>query len=175
MKNIVITGPECSGKSELTAYLAEHFHAPRVPEYARNYLKYLPRAYDARDLMAISAGQEKSVFEKRTKHALADYLFIDTWNIVLKIWYRYRFGAMPSFLQGLSDRHVVDHYLLCAPDLPWQEDPLRENPNDRDALFEQYKKELTESDASFSIISGAREMRRQAAIRAVETGNGGSS
>jgi nicotinamide riboside kinase len=169
MKNIVITGPECSGKSELSEHLSDYYYAPLVTEYARWYLTHLPRHYDALDLMAIAHGQEKSRFEKRSKQPTAAFLFIDTWDVVLKIWYRYRFGSTPSFLKALSDRHAVDHYLLCAPDLPWRRDPLRENPHDRDELFEKFKRELAESNASYSVISGKGEARRKAAIRALET------
>lgn len=175
MKKIVITGPECSGKTELSEYLSDYYHAPLVPEYARWYLRHLPRPYDALDLMAIAAGQEKGLFEKRSRQKSAPMLFIDTWDIDLKIWYTYRFGPMPFFLKELSERHLVDHYLLCAPDLPWQADSLRENPHDRDELFDEFKIKLVESDASFSVISGKGQARRRAAFRAVENAIAGAS
>lgn len=168
MKKIVITGPECSGKSELTKALAEHYHMPWVPEYARTYLPRLPRSYEASDLIAIAMGQEGAVYERESQFPNASLLFVDTWTIVLQIWYRYRFGAPPAFFEEMSARHTIDHYLLCSPDLPWTDDPLRENPNDRDALFEQYREFLTQSKAPYTIISGRGSERIDAALRTIE-------
>ena len=45
-----------------------------------------------------------------------------------------------------------NHYLLCYPDVPWKEDPLRENPHDRKRIFDLYLTEL--KDKPLTIISG---------------------
>ena len=167
MRKIVITGPECSGKSALSQALAEYYGMPWVPEYARWYLEHLPRGYEARDLISIALGQEGAVFNCTAQFPEASGIFIDTWLVVLQIWYRYRFGAPPAFFEAMRGRHAIDHYLLCRPDLPWTEDPLRENPNDRDELFEVYRAFLTDMGASYTIISGRGDARQEDAIRAL--------
>ena len=45
-------------------------------------------------------------------------------------------------------------YLLCEPDIAWEEDKLRENPNNRFELFEIYKKEINKLQHNYFIISG---------------------
>jgi len=171
MKKIVITGPECSGKSELSQALADYYHMPWVPEYARTYLTTLPRPYEASDLLAIARGQEEGIFDRESQFPDASWLFIDTWVVVLQIWYKYRFGVPPSFFAEMSDRHHIDHYLLCSPDLPWTDDPLRENPNDRDVLFEKYQEFLSQSNLPYTIISGRGSQRTQSAIQTLESLN----
>ena len=44
---IVLTGPECSGKTTLAAALAAHFGAPWVPEAARQYIEMTSGALSA--------------------------------------------------------------------------------------------------------------------------------
>ncbi|MCB0529363.1 MAG: ATP-binding protein, partial [Saprospiraceae bacterium] len=55
---IVVTGPESSGKTTLAAALSDQLAAPVVPEFAREYLAHLGRAYQREDLAAIGAGQQ---------------------------------------------------------------------------------------------------------------------
>ena len=44
--------------------------------------------------------------------------------------------------------------MLCNPDIAWEEDRLRENPNNRFELFEIYKKEISKLKQGYFIISG---------------------
>ena len=57
---IVVTGPESSGKSSLATRLAQQFNFPVVPEFSREYLNSLNRAYTQHDLDEIAAGQMKN-------------------------------------------------------------------------------------------------------------------
>jgi nicotinamide riboside kinase len=46
-------------------------------------------------------------------------------------------------------------YLLCSPEgIAWEADPLRENPNDRERLFEVYEKHLIEYHKDYKILRG---------------------
>ena len=76
LKKIVVIGPESTGKSTLCRQLAEHYRAPWVPEYARNYLLEHGMDYTFADLLEIAKGQI-ALEESITKHAV-DYVFIDT-------------------------------------------------------------------------------------------------
>ena len=46
IKKVVVIGPECTGKSELAKFLADHFKTVHVEEYARAYLNKLIRGYE---------------------------------------------------------------------------------------------------------------------------------
>ena len=167
MKKIIITGPEASGKSELANSLASHFQAPFVPEYARLFLSRLERPYVEQDLLAIAKGQD----EWHSKQAAgAEHLLIcDTSMLVLKVWSDYRFGKTdPWILDRLYD-DKEPLYLLCKPDIPWVPDPLRENPDDRDQLFDIYHLELTGLGNPFVIITGLEHHKRlKLAIEAIQ-------
>ena len=56
-KKVCIIGPECTGKTELSQFLSEHYKCPWVAEYARAYLNKLGRSYDESDLVKIAHGQ----------------------------------------------------------------------------------------------------------------------
>ncbi len=168
MKTIVITGPECAGKSQLTADLQKALGGWRVSEYARTYLNQLPRPYRASDLLAIAAGQEKSYYLNRSHFPNAPWAFLDTWDYVLEIWSELRFGRVHPQLLGLRDRISVDHYLLCAPDLPWIADPLREHPESRKELFSRYQSALDRDGVSYSVVQGRDSARNQTALTALQ-------
>lgn len=157
IKKIAITGPESSGKSELSKKLAELFSTVYVPEYSREYLENLNRTYVFDDLTVIAQGQIKS--EKQLIKIANRLLICDTELTVIKIWSEVKFGKFDSQLIKMYKEQYYDLYLLCKPDIPWQPDPLRENPENRDELFEMYCKELNAQSRPFKIISGNQEKR----------------
>ncbi len=168
MKKIIITGPESSGKSSLARSLSGFFRTRFVPEYSRIYLTRLLRPYEESDLLQIAKGQ--FFLERDYAKRLNGLMICDTSMLVLKVWSDFRFGKThPWILEQLhgTPRH---HYLLCKPDIPWQPDPFRENPQDRDVLFDIYLRELEQLGLSYSIISGERpEERLGLAVRAVKS------
>jgi len=60
---IAITGPESTGKSDLTAGLAAYFSGVSVPEYAREYLNKLGRSYRYDDILEIAKQQHRLMGE----------------------------------------------------------------------------------------------------------------
>ena len=63
--------------------------------------------------------------------------------------------------------HSFDLYLLCAPDLPWEFDPVREHGNDREYFFDWYKREIEQTSKPFKIIDGIGNKRIENAINSV--------
>jgi len=159
----VLTGPESSAKSTLARTLSEHFSSACVEEVARAYLQHRP-SYLPSDLLHIASLQQQA--EQRAEGQL---VFADTDLQVLHIWWQEKFGPSPSLLGGAYAELGVRHYLLCRPDLAWQADPLRENPHDRDRLFELYKADLQARGRAFSEISGHGDARFERAVAAVES------
>lgn len=135
-KIIVVTGPECSGKTTLSRALAQHLKEPWVTEYAREYLSNLNRPYVAEDLLVIAKGQLLAIEEARLK--AKEFLVVDTGPEVIQIWHRDKFGPEPTELRALALAFKPRVYLLCKPDIPYVPDPLREDPFRRDELFERY-------------------------------------
>ena len=167
VKNITITGPESSGKSTLAAALASALPAVLVPEYSRTYLERLDRPYAKEDITAISRGQLSLEIEK--KEQAQEYLICDTGQLVLKIWMEYKYGYVSPEIEYAFIHHPVDLYILCQADIPWEPDPMRENPHDRHVLFELYQKALIEYEKSFVVIDGADwDLRLSKAIAAIQ-------
>jgi nicotinamide riboside kinase len=160
-RHIVITGPESTGKSVLTKALADHFGGIPVPEYAREYLERHPVPYQYRDLVHIAQQQQvvtaKALLEKPA------YLFSDTWLIITKIWFEEVYGRYPDWLDHAIRTSGPDLFLVCAPDIPWEPDPLRENPNRREYLFERYIAEIKSFGYPFRIVTGKEEKRFESA------------
>jgi len=140
MKKITLTGPESSGKTTIAQRLAMDFNAPLVPEYARTYLNQLNRPYQQSDLWEIA--QAQLLAEKKAAETEAHYLFCDTdlWTIL--IWSEEKYGTVDPRISNALVQQKTDLYLLLQPTLPWTYDPQRENPNDRDRLFQRYRNKL---------------------------------
>lgn len=169
MVKIVITGPESTGKTTLCKALAEKFETTWVPEYAREYIDRLDRPYDQSDLLLIAEGQAEA--ESRAAESADGILFCDTNLLTIKIWSEYAYGFCDSRILALYDKQKCDYYLLTDIDLPWTADPQREHPNERDILFEKYRKEVEHSGVPFGVVSGSGEDRTAAAVKVLMKGN----
>jgi nicotinamide riboside kinase len=163
---IGVTGPESSGKTTLATELSIVLEGVLVPEYSRMYLGQMGPSYTFEDIIHISRGQVG--LENRALHSTNRPIVSDTSLEVLELWSRERFNRVSKELEAWRER-PVDCYLLCKPDLPWEEDPLRENPFDRDRLFEQYLGMLKAQGKSVHIVSGQADARLQSALNFLKT------
>ena len=168
-KRILILGPESTGKSTLAEKLAKHFAEPWVPEVAREYLEKLDRPYAYDDLLQI--GKQQMRTEDELAMQANNYLFCDTDLRVIQVWSQHRFGKVDPWVLEELARRTYDLILLCAPDLPWQADPLREHPEleMRQQFFEIYKQLSQASGIPWILISGDTDKRLSTAIQTVES------
>jgi NadR type nicotinamide-nucleotide adenylyltransferase len=165
-KRIAIVGPECTGKSDLAAFLAEYYRTIWVPEFARSFLEVLNRPYKKHDLITIAQGQAmlEETYEKKANRIL----ICDTTLLVIKIWSEFKYGDCAEEIKQQLNQHTYDLHLLTHVDLPWVEDPQREHPHQREQLFTIYKNELQKMNTPFVEIKGDRAERRTAAIPAID-------
>lgn len=157
MFKIVITGPESTGKSTLTKQLASQLEATFVNEFARGYLQNLNRDYNQSDLIEIAKGQIK--LEEEAYFLNPKNVICDTSLEVIKIWSQFKYQSCDPFIEHSMRQRRPNLYLLMSTDLPWESDPLRENPDDREKLFDLYKNELVISEVPFYKIYGNGEER----------------
>lgn len=163
---VAVVGPECTGKSELSIFLAKYLNTAWVPEYAREYLDHLNRPYDQRDLLAIAEGQ--LLLEDKVQLDADRILICDTNLYVVKVWSEFRFGNCdPKILNAIASRKY-DLYLLTYVDIPWESDPLREHPDKRHQLYDLYFNEMRNQSVPFVEIKGDRMERRKSALSAIE-------
>jgi len=163
---IAVVGPESTGKSSMSAYLAKHYQTVWVPEYARDYCANLTEPCTWQDEINMFYGQLDLEAEMLP---LANELIIcDTTFITVKIWSDYTFGRTPQEVLDELPKHTYDLYLLLNIDLPWEEDPLRNFPHMREHFMEVWVKELQALDARYVLISGVGEDRYEGAVRVID-------
>ena len=166
---VAVVGPESTGKTTVARELALIFELPWLPEFAREYLEARlaqtgDTSYDENDLEAIAWEhiRRESEFVASAMHGGV----IDTDLIVILIWWNERFGAAPAWLHDAIARQPKRFYLLCAPDLPWHPDPLRESEHDLERLYEAYRSTLGRLQLPFATLTGHGKTRLRNACHA---------
>ena len=163
MIKIAITGPESSGKTTLCKSLSEHYNVAFIPEFARTYLEKTAGEYNQLDLDGIAKGQLESL-----SSSIGEISICDTDFSVLEIWSQYKYGEVSDSIRELVAQDLFDLHILCSPDIPWEEDPLRENQDNRDELFELYKVSLKKHNKNFIIVSGEHKCRIKKSLQSVD-------
>jgi len=165
IKKIAVVGPESTGKSVLSAELAQHYNTVWVPEYSREYCSKLTEPCSWQDEINMFKGQIE--LENQLLPQANDIIICDTTFITVKIWSEYMFGKAPEeVLSELSSRKY-DFYLLMDIDLPWEEDPLRDFPHLRDHFMQIWHQELQMLHANYTVVSGLASLRTENAIIAI--------
>jgi len=165
MKRILITGPESTGKSELTLALSNHYSGLTVPEYARDYISKLGRPYEYKDVEQIALKQVEEYETSRHPH----WIFFDTWLIITKVWFEMVYERVPDWMEEQIRSAVFDLVLLCDTDIPWTADPVRENGGrKREKLLNSYKKELDKFDLDWELVTGTGDERFRCARLLIE-------
>lgn len=184
MLRIAIVGPESSGKTTLAEALMMRTGGGTIGDATREYLNELDRPYSEEDLLemahdhaqwfADAAGFGEEVHQAIhgqdpiAKHAPRKPIFFDTDILNLKIWSQEKFGRVHPEIDRLVRELKYDLRLLCRPDIPWEPDPQRENPHDRERLFAVWEREMKAYGFPYVIIEGGAEERVQKAVDVVD-------
>ena len=175
MFKVGIIGPESTGKSALSRYLSSRYNGLLISEYARLYLEERAREvghvytythddvmriaeYQVQQLEALSKCSKNGILGECSKDIeltgkdVGDVIFFDTELIITKVWFLHKYGSCPAFVEEAIRKYPMDVYLLCYPDLRWEADPVRENPDIREYLFHWYEKEIQALGIPYYII-----------------------
>lgn len=164
---IIVTGPESTGKTLIAQALSNKYRADFYPEYAREYIQRLNRKYNYTDIQNIAEYQFKQYNKYQSNNKLGIF---DTYLIITKVWFLWHSGSYPEWIDDalLSTKGAL--YLLCAPDIDWMPDSVRENGGEaRNILFNTYKEELTKYGLKFRIVTGKDDIRIKNAESFTET------
>jgi NadR type nicotinamide-nucleotide adenylyltransferase len=165
---IAIVGAESSGKTWLCEALAAHYKTAWVPEYAREYFNDSDIYNYTLDDLVIIAKKQIDLEENQIKKANR-FLFCDTNLITLKIWAELEFEQTPPFIEQQLSVLKYDHYFLTDNQMPWVEDPLRQNKHSRDLLFQMNETEIKKTGIPYSVIGGKDEERLKNAVKIVDS------
>ncbi len=152
MIKISVVGPESSGKSTLARSLSKTLECELCDEYAREYLEK-KSIYNILDLEII-AKKQNIIIEDAIKRG-GDYIIADTSILDIELWSRIKFNRVKKKILRLSKKEEFDIYLLCKPDIPWEYDKLRENQNNRDMIYEEFRSAMKERKLNYYIIEGS--------------------
>ena len=163
---IAVVGPESTGKSTISAQLADFYQTVWVPEYAREYCSNLTEECTWQDEINMFHGQLK--LEHQLLPSANKLIICDTTFLTVKIWSDFTFGISPQEVLDQLPKHLYDFYLLMDIDLSWQEDPLRDFPHLREHFLSVWQSELKALGANYQLISGSGQMRFENAGRAID-------
>jgi nicotinamide riboside kinase len=167
---IAFTGPESSGKTTFSKWLHQELpNSILILEYAREYLEQnqTSRASEF-DFQKIVERQCSSFME--SKSSLIE--IFDTDIFVLRIWNEEVYKLNLPELEILPS-YKMDIHFLCAPDVEWEDDPLRSAPDysERVRLFNKYQTELANCETNFIILEGNRGQKEEQILRALRKTN----
>lgn len=148
---IAILGAESSGKSTLASMLALALDGGLVKEYAREYCENLDHKPLAEDVIHIAEVQLSEFFEPGLS---MEFIVYDTAVYTSLIWLEDKFDLVPQHLVKAAKTMDFDAIFVCDSDIPWEYDPLREDPHRRKVLEEKTKKLLVSLDKDFHFITG---------------------
>lgn len=161
---ICLTGPESTGKSELGTRLARELGAAYVAEYAREYAETHGNDLTAADVEPIARGQ----MANEDRAAGAGRIVLDTDLLSTVVYARHYYGSCPEWIEEEARRRKADLYILLDTDVPWQPDPARSaTGDDREDLFDAFRRTLDELETQWVIVSGGWEERWEGVVRAV--------
>lgn len=165
---IVVSGPECTGKTTLAAGLAAHFAAPWLDEAARSYAT--ERASQGHALTAADVepiAKRHIATEDAARASSPSLVFLDADLLSTVAYARHYYGASSRWLESEARARTGDLYLLCAPDIPWTPDGIRDRPDNREEMFDLFAHVLDEFGAHVRVVRGLGDTRFDTAERAV--------
>lgn len=168
VKKIAVIGAESSGKTWLCEALAEYYKTAWVREYARDYFNDSDIYNYTLDDLEIIAKKQLELENETIKQA-SHFLFCDTTLITLKIWAELEFQHTPPFIKEHLDLVKYDHYFITNNDIPWEDDPLRQNKHSRELLFQMNEREVVRSGIPYSVVSGLNEERLNFAVKKLDS------
>jgi NadR type nicotinamide-nucleotide adenylyltransferase len=164
---VVVTGPECTGKTTLARAIATRLGAPWVPEAARAYAEARGGVLSAADVEPIATATRDAI-----ERALAQrpaVLVADTDLVSTVVYAQTYYGSCPSWVEHECKAQLGELYLLCATDLPWEADGVRDRPDERDraAMHEAFAATLRTLGARVVPVTGTGPARTARAMDAV--------
>lgn len=168
---IVLFGPESTGKTTLSNHLARHYHTVWAPEFARDYLQDKwnneRKTCETSDLIPIAIGQmklENTLAKKADKILICDTDLLET-KVYSEEYYG---GFVDPLLNEAAKENTYNLYLLTYIDTPWEEDDLRDRPEQRLEMFNAFEKALKDHDRPYILLKGNKQKRLKEAVEAID-------
>lgn len=164
---VVVTGPECTGKTTLSRDIASRLGAPWVSEAARAYAEARGGVLSAADVEPIATATRDAL--RQAMAAKPAVLVADTDLVSTVVYARAYYGSCPEWVEDECRAQLGDLYLLCSTELPWVADGVRDRPadSDRAAMHMAFARTLSALGARVVPVTGIGAARTALAMDAV--------
>lgn len=168
---VVLFGPESTGKTTLSRQLAKHYNTVWVPEYSRAYLQDKwneeRKICEPKDILPIAIGQMK--LENELAQKTDSVLICDTNLLETKVYSEaYYEGACDPILNTYALKNSYNLYFLTYIDTPWEDDDLRDKPNEREGMFNAFESALKTYNKPYILLKGNKKERLELAVKYID-------
>jgi NadR type nicotinamide-nucleotide adenylyltransferase len=163
---VVLTGSESTGKSTLAAELARHYGVELIPEFVRTFAEQKGAAIDFGDHGPIARGQ--MALEDAAIARAARLVIQDTDLLSTVVYCRHYFGRCPTWIEDAAAARLPDLYLLCATDVEWIADGVRDRGLMRDEMQQLFADAVRASGARFVDVTGPAGQRFDRATKGID-------
>lgn len=168
-QRVVFVGAESTGKSTLSEYLAHAYGTVAVPEIGRFIWEEKQGRLDAADYVEIALKHRAA--EDAALPRARRWLFVDT-NALTTLLLGLEFGQVtepvPAELLRCAEdcRTRYAHTFVCADDIPYETQEVRENEAWRGRIQQLVLKDLDARGIAYTVVRGSVE-ERAAQVRRV--------
>ena len=157
VQRVVILGAESTGKSTLTAALAQHFETVFVREYGRDVYERENGQLGADHFLEIARGQRALEREAATSGRANRWLFCDTDAATTLMWSYLLTGAARPELHALADacKQRYAHTFVCDAGIPFEQDGWRSNKAVREVQQAHILQDLNTREIAYTVVRGS--------------------
>jgi len=157
VKRVVILGAESTGKSTLSAALAEHFGTVHVREYGRDVYERENGALTPDHFLEIALGHRALEDEAASSGQADHFLFSDTDAATTLMWSYLLTGQALPELHVLADacKTRYTHVFVCTPDIAFEQDGWRSNKAVREVQQAHILQDLNTRGVRFTPVTGS--------------------
>jgi NadR type nicotinamide-nucleotide adenylyltransferase len=169
MRRVVLTGGECTGKTTLARALAGRWQTAWAAEAAREVALARKGALGPEDVPVIARAHVRLADEAARAASAAGrpLVLLDQDLVSTSVYARHYYGDCPHWIERLAAERRGDLYLLCAPDLPWAADGVRDRPAAREEIHALFAAALSAAGARVVDVAGLGPAREALAAAAV--------
>lgn len=169
VEKVVLMGAESTGKSTLTARLAEEFATVHVQEYGREHYELRGGHLDLDDYVEIAHVHRQR--EDDAARRANRYLFVDTNAVTTMFFSHYYSRDSRAELRRLADECATRyrHVIVCDDDIPFEQDGWRDNETWRGRMHGMVLHDLAVRGTPFHVVRGSID-ERVVQVRAVLAG-----
>lgn len=158
---VAVLGAESTGKSTLTRALGERLGTTWVREYGRDVYERENGVLTPEHFLEIALGHRALEDEAARALGVCRWVFCDTHAATTLMWSYLLTGTALPELHTLADacRTRYAHTLLCAPDLPHEQDGWRANTEVRTVQQGFIRQDLGTRGIRFDEVTGSVDVR----------------